>query len=151
MFGKLFGNKKASPQITDKQIHDALGFSHKFLEICQGFLPDDFDKTLTADKFYILIGFQFGAFSASANIVGLTPSATAQIFPTLLETLNGVSKEKAQAIMSKIPDLIDQKYPPIEIGGNALDNFYSSESEAAKIKYAQELAQLISQYEQGQK
>lgn len=151
MFGKLFGKKKKDPQISDKQIHDALGFSHKFLEICNGFLPDDFDSTLTADKFYILVGFQFGALSSAANTVGLTPSATAQIFPTLLEAINGVSKEKAQAIMRKIPELIDQNYPPIEIGSNALDNFYSSESEAAKVKYAQELAQLITQFEQGQK
>lgn len=149
MFGKLFGKKKASPQITDKQVQDALRFSHEFLKICQGFLPDDFEKTLTADKFYILVGFQFGAFSASAHIVGLTPSVTVQIFPTLLEMLIGVSKEKAQAIMDKIPDLIDQNYPPIEIGSNALDNFYSSDSESVKIKYAQELAQLISRYEKG--
>ena len=51
--------------------------------------------------------------------------------------------------MDKIPDLIDQNYPPIEIGSNALDNFYSSDSESVKIKYAQELAQLISHYEKG--
>jgi hypothetical protein len=147
VLGKIFGKKKESSQITDKQIYDALEISRKFLEICQGFLPDDFDKTLNAEKFYILIGFQFGAFSAAANIVGLTPGVTAQIFPSLLESLNGVSKEKAKTIMRKVPDLIDQNYPPIEIGGNALDNFYTSESDVTRAKYAQELAQLISQYD----
>lgn len=142
--------KEQKVEQTEKQVHDALSFSHKFLEVSQGFLPEDFVDTLTADKFYILVGFQFGAFCSAAHTVGLSPRATSQIFPTLLEKLNGVSTERAKQISSKLHDLINKNYPPIEIGGNALDSFYSSESEAAKLKYAKELALLISQFEESQ-
>lgn len=150
MFDKLRGifakKKRPGPEITEKQIHDALDISRSFLELSNSYLPEDFEKTLTTERLYVLVGFQFGVFAAAAQIVGLTPGATAQLFPTLLKSVNGVSIEQGRAIMDKLPDLIDSGYPPIEIGQNAFDSFYNSESDEAKAKYLREQAQTLEDF-----
>jgi hypothetical protein len=84
MFKKLFG---FSPKEPDTRARDALDLSLQFVKFSLGALPDDFERTLSADTFYILVGFQVGTLIQAAHVIGISPEATAELMPALLEVM----------------------------------------------------------------
>lgn len=144
MFKRLFG---APPKAPDTKVRDVLDMSLQFVKFSLGALPDDFEQMLSADTFYILVGFQAGALIQAAYVVGISPEATGQLIPVLLEQANNMSAEKSKLVAKKIGALVESGYPPVDNGAEALDAFYSAENEQARVEAAQRLSVLIQNFE----
>ncbi|MCJ8338644.1 MAG: hypothetical protein MJK10_09250 [Pseudomonadales bacterium] len=135
-------------KLKDKDIQDALHMCFDFLKICNGFLPQDFAENMSLDKFFLLVGFQFGAFSQAAQQFDISIEDATELFPVILETINGLSENEASQTAEKIANLISSGYPPIEIGRDAMAAFNGAEDDSIRAKAAQKIQLLIDNYSQ---
>jgi len=135
-------------KIKDEDIQDALHMCFEFLKVCNGFLPHDFGENMTLDKYFLLVGFQFGAFSKAAQRFDISIEDATELFPVILETVNGLSEVEAAQTAEKITNLISSGYPPIDIGSDAMQVFSNAEDDAVRVQAAQKILLLIEKYNQ---
>ena len=106
-----------------KNITVAMNTAYRFLTLSTGFIPEEFDKNMSAQQTAILFAFEAGAITEACYSVGLSVSETVAITRELFKLVNSLPEDKARSIVAKVGEYIDAGYPPYESGAKAFSDF----------------------------
>ncbi len=120
----------------------------QFLAEVIGQCPAGLENNTNRDIVFAVVGFQYGAVQSAAYVAGLGEDASLRITEDVVQTINGMDKERVSKLLALMPMLAAKEYPPIGIGGKAIIAFYNSTTDEEKLETAVSLREILRQIDE---